>query len=253
VENLTWTEDLRCRVGELVFQVIREDFLESSYDLSMEGADFFVLKSRPLIELYAGLATTLEPRSIVELGVLHGGSTVFLHALMRPDRIVGIDRQAPTGPGLRDYVAERGLEEVVDLHVDVDQADRARLAEIANDAFGGEAIDLVADDCSHAYEATRASFNELFPRLRPGGVYVIEDWAWAHEATHQEDQVPLTRLVFELTVASARAPELISKLIVQRHAVQVVRGPAGADPDGFEVTDLLDRRGRNLIGEPRTG
>jgi predicted O-methyltransferase YrrM len=253
VENLTWTEDLRCHVGGLTFQVIREDFLGQSYDLSMEGADYFVLKSRPLIDLYAGLSARLEPDNVVELGVLHGGSTVFLHALMGPGRIVGIDREAPTGPGLREYVAQRGLEEVVHVHAGVDQADRPRLAQIVDDVFGKEAIDLVADDCSHAYEATRASFNELFPRLRPDGVYVIEDWAWAHEATHREDQVPLTRLIFELTIASARAPELISEVVVSRHAVQVVRGSASIDADGFEVSDLLDRRGRNLIGEPRTG
>jgi predicted methyltransferase len=35
-------------------------------------------------------------------------------------------------------------------------------------------LDLVVDDTSHL-GPTRASFNTLFPRLRPGGVYVIED------------------------------------------------------------------------------
>ena len=29
--------------------------------------------------------------------------------------------------------------------------------------FSGEDLDLVIDDCSHLYEETRASFNELFP------------------------------------------------------------------------------------------
>ena len=40
----------------------------------------------------------------------------------------------------------------------------------------GEPLDLVIDDASHLYGPTMASFEVLFPRLRPGGLYVIEDW-----------------------------------------------------------------------------
>ena len=83
-------------------------------------------------------------------------------------------------PDLRDYVAREGLEDVVRVYDDVDQADRGRLAEIVDEEFGDEPLDFVLDDCSHLYEPTRASFNELFPRLRPGGIYTIEDWRWAH-------------------------------------------------------------------------
>ena len=67
------------------------------------------------------------------------------------------------------------------IHDDVDQADRAGSPRSSSEAFGDQPLDLVIDDCSHLYEATRASFNELFPRLRPGGLYWIEDWPWAHE------------------------------------------------------------------------
>jgi hypothetical protein len=41
-------------------------------------------------------------------------------------------------------------------------------------------LDLVIDDASHIYGPTKASFQALFPLLRPGGLYLIEDWAWAH-------------------------------------------------------------------------
>ena len=67
------------------------------------------------------------------------------------------------------------------IHTDVDQSDRGHLAKIADEAFGDAPLDLVVDDCSHQYEATRASFNELFPRLRAGGLYTIEDWDWTRE------------------------------------------------------------------------
>ena len=37
------------------------------------------------------------------------------------------------------------------------------------------------DDASHLYEPSLASFETLFPLLRPGGTYIIEDWKWEHE------------------------------------------------------------------------
>jgi hypothetical protein len=36
----------------------------------------------------------------------------------------------------------------------------------------------VLDDASHQYEPTKASFETLFPLLRPGGLYIIKDWSW---------------------------------------------------------------------------
>jgi hypothetical protein len=51
----------------------------------------------------------------------------------------------------------------------VDQANARRLAEIAGEAFGGQPIDLVMDDCSHRYQPSRASFNCCWrSRERPG-------------------------------------------------------------------------------------
>jgi hypothetical protein len=81
----------------------------------------------------------------------------------------------------------------------------------------------VIDDASHLLDPTRASFNVPFPLVRPGGVYVIEDWsldlildrqmsedpAFASRVREEvakrpelEDLVPLARLLFEILLAS---------------------------------------------------
>ncbi len=246
---LTWVEELRCAVGGEIFQFLPEDWVESRPQLSMDGADFFLIKSRPLIERYVELLAELRPRNVVELGVLNGGGTAFIREMAQPDQIVGIDHSPPHDEALARYIARRGLEDTVAIHTDVDQADRGRLAEIVDRAFGSEPLDLVVDDCSHLYEPSRASFNELFPRLRPGGVYVIEDWSWAHGGTggYLPDEIPLTRLVLEATLALATSPDLIADVSVQLDSVQITRGSADVDPRGFDVAGLIDSRGQRLM------
>jgi hypothetical protein len=59
----------------------------------------------------------------------------------------------------------------------VDQKDSRRLHEIVGNEFE-DPIDLVIDDGSHMPEETKSSFETLYPLLRPGGLYVIEDWNW---------------------------------------------------------------------------
>jgi SAM-dependent methyltransferase len=248
---LTWQSDERCVVGDTTFQLLPVDLLDRDHpSISMEGADFLLFKERALVERYVELLEELRPRHIFELGILEGGGTALLFELARPRLLVAIDLKPPTEPTLQDLISRRGVDEVVRIHDDVDQADRRRLAEIAEEAFGDEPLDLVVDDCSHMYEATRASFNELFPRLRPGGLYMIEDWPWAHEepiADMWANQVPLTRLILELVLALASAPGLISEITIDAESVQIRRGDAKVDPLGFHISECSDPRGRSLL------
>jgi hypothetical protein len=143
---------------------------------------------------------------------------------------------------------------VVRTFGEVDQTDRPRLAEIVEAEFEGAALDLVVDDCSHLYEPTRASFNELFPRLRPGGAYVIEDWRWAHSELGAEnlegfypDEVPMSRLLFEIVLALTAVPALIAEISIELEAAVIWRGEAEVDPATFDVAACSTPRGRALL------
>lgn len=137
-------------------------------------------KERELVDQYVALIDRLRPERIVEIGVADGGSTALLALLARPHRLVALERDHPELPGLDHLVQERGWSAAVQVVGGVDQADGARVGEIVDDALDGRPADLVLDDASHLLGPTRRSFEALFPRLRPGGLYVIEDWNWEH-------------------------------------------------------------------------
>ena len=240
--TLSWPGDERCVVGDVTFQTLPSDLFDQDQpSIPMAGADFLLLKHRSVVERYDELLDELRPRHIFELGILEGGSTALLSELAKPRALVAIDREPPKTPALGHYVASRNLDEVIRTHVDVDQSDRGRLAAIANDAFGDESLDLVVDDCSHMYEATRESFNELFPRLRAGGLYLIEDWDWTREEKVAEmwaDRIPLTRLVEDLVLELASSTGPISEIVVEPELVRVRRGDASIDSSGFDLTKV---------------
>lgn len=250
---LTWEEGRRFDVGGTTFQSMPDTFEEGA---DLRAGEFFVFKPRGLVEQYVSLIDELKPQHILELGIFQGGSTVFFAELARPRRVVAIDLQPLTE--IRDRVqthaAARGFADVVRTFGEVDQANRGRLAEIVEGAFDGGALDLVVDDCSHMYEPTRASFNELFPRLRPGGAYVIEDWRWAHAelgSDHSEGlfpgEVPLTRLLFEIVLALPAIPGLITEISIELEAAVVRRGDARIDPSTFDISACSNPPGKALL------
>jgi predicted O-methyltransferase YrrM len=254
---LTWKEDDRFVIGETTFLALPPDSLEQGAH-QREG-EFFVFKPRPLVERHAALIDELEPKQIFELGVYQGGSAVFFAELAQPRRLVGIDRKRLTEVRERveGYAAGRGLHDVIRMFGEVDQADRRTLAKICEESFDGATLDLVVDDCSHLYEPTRASFNELFPRLRPGGAYVIEDWPWAHPSLEDEpsegffpDEVPLTRLLFEIVLAVPRVTGLITDISIDFGAAVVRRGSTRVDPATFDISTCSDPRGQALLTPP---
>ena len=105
------------------------------------------------------------------------------------------------------------------------------------------------DDASHLVDPTRTSFELLFPRLRPGGSYVIEDWSWSHIGyeTANPGEPPLTSVVFELVMALPSRPGLISEIRLDRDWAVIVRGDAEVDPADFALASTYSARSRALV------
>lgn len=230
---------------------------------------FYLLKPRALLDRYRDLRPLVEGRNVVELGIAEGGSTAWLALELAPAKLIAVDIATDRLTALDDLIATRGLGEVVRPHWGVDQADRAALGALVDAELGGEPLDLVVDDASHLLGPSRSSFETLFPRVRPGGLYVIEDWSWEHrnadmwaayfddpaapdraerqamlEASLQQREnwldrlQPLSRLAMELTLACARSGSAVAEITVNEAWIVVRRGPAQLDAATFRVPDL---------------
>ena len=58
-----------------------------------------------------------------------------------------------------------------------------------------DGIDVLVDDGSHVSHHQQIAFSELFPRVKPGGLYIIEDCHWQDSTLEKGDAVK-TRDVF---------------------------------------------------------
>lgn len=216
------------------------DFFEST-------SERFCLRKPPeLVRRLQQLIRDSSARTIVELGIFEGGSTGFIAQATRPERLVCFDIE-PARDALGQMVEAKGLDEIVRPHWEVDQADGEALRSIVREELGDRPIDLVIDDASHLLDPTRASFDALFPLLRPGGIYLIEDWGWAHGITNAWPwETPLSVLVFELVLANAGRPGAIERVDVDRAWTLVTRGPHELGDD-FSILEHCGERGRMLL------
>ena len=233
-----------------------------------------VAKDRDQIDRYLRLFDELRPEVLVELGIHRGGSTALLHALNQPRLLVAIELERKPAAALSGYIQTHGLEAVVRPRYGVNQADRQAVASIMKEDLSGEQIDLVIDDASHLLDETRVSFEILFPLLRPGGLYVIEDWNADHlladaldlvladtgQPGHTElintleqaavaKPVPdarLLRLPLELVLARASSRDVIREVTVMNNWVVIRRGDEPVDPTSFRLADLMKDHFINL-------
>lgn len=253
---MSWSSDLDLEVGESRFHCA------FPYSGPRSGS-IPVMKTRPMVEAYVDLVQEMAPRRIVELGIRRGGSTAFLHALAEPERLVALELATKPASYLVDHVERHRAGAVVRPCYGVDQGDRVAVADICDREFGDAPLDLVVDDASHLYGPTLASFEVLFPRLRPGGRFVIEDWTahylmltrWADgfdrldraEQTAFEDHLrevglprpePLVSLLtLELVLARASDRDVVADIHVDRYWTVVTRGTEPLDPVGFRLRD----------------
>ncbi len=121
-----------------------------------------VHKLRHYLPIYQNALTRTE--RMLEIGVDRGGSLHMWRAHLPQATIVGLDINPEAAqhddPGR-------------DIHVRIgDQTDSHFLGTVVEE-FGP--FDTVLDDGGHTPRQMIGSFRYLFPRLRPGGVYIVED------------------------------------------------------------------------------
>jgi SAM-dependent methyltransferase len=221
------------------------------WDLRTDDSAVVALKAPDFLEKYARLLDAEKIDNILELGVFQGGSALLLASIFKPQKLVGIDVCAPV-PALDKILSENPIGRSISIYYDTPQDDEAKLNEIFSREFGACAIDLITDDASHLYFETRASFEICFPRLRPGGYYVIEDWGWAHwPGTFQttsrfvHQRVPMSQLIMELTMVCANYGHAIESIQIFPAIVFIKKGWAA--PEGkLNVDDLYLTQGRKL-------
>lgn len=201
---------------------------------------FVLLKTRQSIDRLVELVRSLAPERIVELGIFRGGSTALLMELAEPEMLVAIDYEATPVTALETYVDRAGHRGSCHTVYGVDQADGKALTQILGESFGGSCLDLVVDDASHLGPQTRASFETLFPRVRPGGVYVIEDWSWHLQGLDLPGE-SMETFVADLLAAAGRGPGLIAGLELGWDAILVRRGETPIEAPSFALADWFDR------------
>lgn len=247
IEKLIWQKD-RVMLNDLVFRL--EQTKNNNWEL---GEECFVLyKPKDLIDQYERFFSThkeFNPDNVVELGMWEGGSVAFWFEILQPNKHIALDLQPRTdSPYFQKYVNDRGLHNRLNTYWHTNQADSERLNEIMKHEFNEQPLDLVMDDASHYYEFTKISFETLFPLVRPGGFYIIEDWAWWHWPgleKYYSESTPLSKLIFELVEAAGTSKDIIKNIVIYQSIVIVERGNAIIQKsDDFKLDNYIYRHPR---------
>jgi hypothetical protein len=248
---IDWTDD-GFVLGSLRFI---QDWSEAASRRIANYPEFILMKSRDNVETYLRVlsdsGTTFS--NVLELGIMRGGSCAFFNALLTPKNHLAIDvceRESGLSQLAR-IASEQGRKLIA--RYDVSQTETGRIAEIFSEMSGSEAgFDLIVDDASHDYELTLHAFNGLFPLLRPGGVYALEDWGWAHWGPWQDPNHPwsaspaMSNIVFHTALCcTSRGAGVISRVEVTPVTTFVFRGRDCLEPS-FGVERSYLARGRTM-------
>jgi SAM-dependent methyltransferase len=249
--ELNWKDDLNLQINDVNFYLSIDT---KELQGGKSSSDSFLLgKPRHMVEKSALIGQDHKINKVFEMGILQGGSVALYDQLWKPEKIVAIDYSSVPVEPLAKYIEKREKKDQIKPYYGVNQADRSVMENILTNEFPNKDIDFIIDDASHLYQETRKAFNICFPFLKAGGLYYIEDWAWAHWAGDywQEGgneflvgKTSMSNLLIELFMLSASRPDLVQSITVE-HSLIVVKKGDGKIPEGkFNIGEHYLMRGK---------
>jgi len=255
-----------------IINVDGHDFELSTHE-GTRGTDgpITLKKTAWMIERYRLLAEEFRGGRIVELGLWDGGSTAFLASAFAPSVLLGFELETVPLTALDRFL--EGSPHAPNVHVTLgaDQTDVELLRRTIDEHVDG-LLDFVVDDASHLLGPTEISFDCLFPLVRPGGMFVIEDWSHEHQMAYMIRQAldagditvedmgdispdsipsdPLSRLVIDCLIATSHDDGVIADVWVRQGWAEIRRGDAPLDPSTFSLRDHIGEIGRKVSPRP---
>lgn len=249
--SIEWITEKHFKIGDTSF-ILSVDTAE--LQSSKSGDRTFLLgKKRSMVEDAIQLGQVRSLNKVFEMGILQGGSVALYDKIWNPEKLVAIEYTNDRISTLDEYIESHNRQLSVKPYFSVNQADRAAMEDILDTEFPAQDIDYIIDDASHLYKETRKAFNIAFPYLRAGGLYCIEDWAWAHwEGSYWQDggneflrgKTSMSNLIVELMIASASSPALIRSVHIEHSTVVVTKGDTHVVPGDFDIGDHCLMRGK---------
>lgn len=211
----------------------------------------YLQKGRRFLSALAKAVDQASPKRIVEIGILNGGSTIYWAERYNVDRLIAFEL-SPQAPFLTQYLERHGLTEKVRVHFGISQGDKIAVRNVLLADLAGSSIDAVIDDASHWLVETKTAFETIFPFVRSGGVYVIEDWAWGHHkdwpAGLWGERPLMSPLLTELVLICGKGDGIIDHVDIDSSFAVIRRGNAPIATDGsFTLAKHYVSRGFAMI------
>jgi cephalosporin hydroxylase len=250
--KLIWEDDVRLTINDVGFYLSMDT---EELKAGKSTSDSFLLgKPKHQVEKAVNIGQQQRINKIFEMGILHGGSVVLYDQIFRPEKIVAIEHSLEPVESLANYIAKRRKSRIVKPYYRINQADRSAMEKILSAEFPDRDVDLIIDDASHLYEETREAFNISFPYLKNGGLYIIEDWAWAHwsgdcwQKDHAgfSEKKSLSNLLIELFMLAASCPGFVKDIVVEPSVITVSRGDEALPAGPFNIADHYLLRGKHF-------
>jgi SAM-dependent methyltransferase len=247
MKQIEWINDKEFVVAGVKFRCSLGD-----HSLVTDEQRIVLLKDKFVLDNYREVFRDTQPKNFLEFGIYQGGSPALFSLLFDCEKFVGIDIRPPVA-GFAAFCSRHPVGQKIRIHYGVNQIDESRIDAILRDEFGDAPVDVIVDDASHAYAHTRRTFEIAFPRLRPGGVYVVEDWGWAHwpgpEAYPGKPAMSL--LIMELVMMCASRSDLVSEVRVFPSFAFIRKAATAPHIDTLSLDSIYKHRGLEIFSVER--
>lgn len=246
MKELNWRSEFEFGIDGIDFQCAVGDYTGKTNEQR-----FILLKDREVLEQYATVFAGETPKTFLEFGIFQGGSPTLFALWFDAEKFVGVDHAEPVA-AFDEFCRRHPVGDRIRTYYGVSQSDRERVEQIIRAEFGSRPIDVVIDDASHQYDLSKRTFEIAFPRLRPGGTYVIEDWGWAHWSGYElgdpyQGKSSFSMLIMELVMLCASRPDLLEEVRVFP-AFAFVRKSRHAKPmENFALQESYHKRNIDFV------